>query len=55
MLRKGHGILYPTQQWKKEESEKLRAEGDIIKSIDLRFEREEVVGFGKGRRRQDVP
>ena len=43
------------QQRKKEESEKLRGEGDQIKSIDLRFERLQVVRFRKARRRQDVP
>ena len=43
------------QQKKKEESERLRGERDQIKFIDLRFERWQVVGFGNGRRRQDVP
>ena len=43
------------QQWKKEESERLRRERDQIKFIDLRFERWQVVGFRKARRRQDVP
>ena len=33
-----------------EESERLRGEGDHIKFIDLRFERGQVVGFGKERR-----
>ena len=42
------------QQWKEEESEKLRGERDQIKLIDLRFERWQVVGFRKARR-QDVP
>ena len=42
------------QQWKKEESERLRGEGDRIEFIDLTFERRQVVRFGKGRRRQDV-
>ena len=43
------------QQRKKEESERLRGEeGDQIKFIDLRFERWQVVGFRKGRRRQYV-
>ena len=40
------------QQWTKEESEKLRGSGDKIKFIDLRFERGQVEGFGKGK--QDV-
>ena len=38
------------QQWKKEESEKLRGERDQIK-----FERWQVVRFRKARGRQDVP
>ena len=33
----------------------LRGEGNQAKFIDLRFERWQVVGFGKGRRMQDVP
>ena len=40
---------------KKEESEGLRGEGDQSKFVYHRFEREQVVGLGKGRRRQDVP
>ena len=43
------------QQWKKEEIERLIGEEDDIKFIDLRFEREQFVGFRKGRRRQDPP
>ena len=43
------------QQRKKEESERLRGEGDQIKFIDLRLERWQVVRFRKVRRRQDVP
>ena len=43
------------QQWKKEDSEKLRGARDQIKFIDLRFERWQVVRFKKARRRQDVP
>ena len=39
-----------SQQWMKEESERLRGEGDKIKFIDLRFERGQVVGFRKARR-----
>ena len=38
------------QQRKKEESERLRGEGDQIKFIDLRFERWQVVIFKKARR-----
>ena len=40
------------QQWKNEESERLRGEGDKMKFIYLGFERGQVVGFRKGRRRQ---
>ena len=35
------------QQRKKEESEKLRGEGDQIKFIDLGFERWQFVGFSE--------
>ena len=42
------------QQRKKEESERLRGEGDQVKFIDLGFERWQVVGF-RNTRRQDVP
>ena len=35
-VEKRHDALYKTQT--KEESEKLRGEGDQIKSIDIRFE-----------------
>ena len=41
--------------WKEEESERLRGEGDHIKFIDLRFERWQVVRFGKARGRQYAP
>ena len=43
------------QHRKKEESNMLRGERYRIKFIDLRFERWQVVRFGKTRRRQDVP
>ena len=43
------------QKRKKEESESLRGDRYLIKFIDLRFERWQVVGFRKARRRQDVP
>ena len=43
------------QQRKKEESERLRGEGDQVKFIDLRFERWQVVRFRKARGRQDFP
>ena len=43
------------QQREREESERLREEGDQIKFIDLGFERWQVVGLRKARRRQDVP
>ena len=40
------------QQREKEKSERLSGEGNNIKFIGLRFERGQVAGFGKGRRRQ---
>ena len=43
------------QNRRKEESEQLRGERDKIKFIDLRFERWQVVGLRKARRRQDIP
>ena len=43
------------QHRRKEESEQLRGVRDQIKFIDLRFERRQVVGLRKVRRRQDVP
>ena len=43
------------QHRKKEESERLRGERDKIKFIDPRFERWQVVGLRKTRRRQYVP
>ena len=43
-----------SQQWKKEESERLRGVIDQIKFIDLKFESWQIAGFRKGRRRQDV-
>ena len=43
------------QQRQKEESERLRGEGNQIKFIDLRFEKWRVVRFRKARRRQEVP
>ena len=42
------------KQRKKEESEMVRGERDQIKFIDFRFERWQVVGLRKARRRQDV-
>ena len=43
------------QQRKEEESRKLSGERDQIKFIDLGFERWQVVGLRKARRRKDVP
>ena len=37
------------------ECERLRGERDQIKLIDLRFERWQVVGFRKERRKKDAP
>ena len=39
------------QQWKKEESERLRGERDQIKFIDLEFERWQVLRLRKAGRR----
>ena len=55
MLRKGHGGLYKAPTRKKEESEWLSGERDQIKSIDLRFERWQVVRVRRGGRKQSVP
>ena len=44
-----------SQQRKTEESERLREKKNQIKFIYLRFERWQVVGLRKARRRQDVP
>ena len=41
------------QQRKEEECEKLRGERDQIKFIDLRFERWQVLGLRKARRKQE--
>ena len=38
------------QHRKKEESERLRGEGNQIKFTDLRFERGQVVRFRKGKK-----
>ena len=39
----------------KDESERLRGEGNKVKFIDFRFERRQVVGFRERRgRRQDI-
>ena len=44
------------QQWKKEESQRLRGERDQIKFIDPKDVQDgEFVRFRKARRRQDVP
>ena len=42
------------KEWKKGESKRLRGEGDQIKFIHLRFERWQVAGLRKARRKQDV-
>ena len=55
MLGKAVVAYTNSKQKKKEESKRLRGERDQIKFIDLRFERWQVVGFGKARRRQKVP
>ena len=43
------------QQWKKEESERLRGETDQIKCINLRFDSWRAVRFRKARRKQNAP
>ena len=43
------------QQRKKAESEQLRGDRDKIKFIYFRFERWQVVGLRKARRRQGIP
>ena len=43
------------QQRKKEDSKRLKGEGDQIQFIDLRLERWQVVGLEEARRRQEVP
>ena len=55
MLRKGHGVIHeaPTKEERRER--RLRGERDQIKFTDLTFQRQQVVRFGKGRRRQDDP
>ena len=53
MLKKGHCCLHKALKRKKEESERLRGEGDWIKFLHLRFERRQVVRFRQPRRRQE--
>ena len=49
-------VAYTKPQHRKgDERKRLRGEKDQIKFIDLRFERWQVVGLRKARRRQDVP
>ena len=48
-------VAYAKPQKKKEESERLRGEGDQLKFVDIRFERWQLGGLRKGRRRQDAP
>ena len=40
-------VFAKPQKWTDEECEWLRGEGDIIEFVDSRFERGQVVGFGK--------
>ena len=53
MLRNGHGGIYKAPTTYERRHERLRGGGDRIKFIDLRVERGKVLGFWKGRRRQD--
>ena len=43
------------EKCRKEKNERLRKGGDHIKFIYISFERWQVVGLRKARRRQDVP
>ena len=54
IVGKSHGGLNKALT-EEERRGRLRGEGNKIKFIDLRFEGWQVVGFGKGRRRQGVP
>ena len=54
MRRKWHGDLCKGPI-KEEGRGNLSGEEDKFKFIDLRFERKQVIGSGKGGRRQDVP
>ena len=54
MLGKAHGVLYKAPAKKERKSGRLRGNGDNNKFIGLRFERGQVVTFGKGRLRQDI-
>ena len=54
MLGKGHDGLYKAPATEERRSERLRRERDQIKFINLRFERQQVEGRWKGRRRQGV-
>ena len=47
-------VAYTKPEQRKKEGDRLTGERDKIKLIDLRFERWQVVGFRKGRRRQDI-
>ena len=48
-------VAYKKLQQRKKESERPRGERDKIKYIDCIFERWQVAGFRKARRRQDSP
>ena len=43
----GHGDHYKAPTMEERKSERLRGERDQIKFIDVRFERWQLVGFGK--------
>ena len=45
-------VAYTKPQQRKRKKRMAKGERDQIKFIDLRFERGQVVGFGKARRRQ---
>ena len=54
MLGKSHGGMYKAPTKDERRKQRVRAERDQIKFIDLKFERWQVVRFRKVRR-QDVP
>ena len=51
----GKAMAAYTKPQHRKRKERLRGERDQIKFIDLRFERWQVLGLRKARRRQDVP
>ena len=54
MLGKGYDGLNKGPTMEERESARLSGEGDKIKLIDLTFEKEQVVGFGKEECRRSI-